>query len=166
MLLGVLAFVLEFVPIIGVFISGATCVLIALAAKGWVWAVFVLVYFVFVHIIEGDVVGPRIVGSAVGVHPAVSIFALLAGGELFGIWGALFAAPLAGVIQAILAEIWREWRELHPHQFPEQFGAQIVPVTTAEAMEQTAIPQTGPPTKASHCDEGETFRELTPSSEP
>lgn len=131
-LLGVLAFVLEFVPIIGVFVSGAACVLIALT-QGWLLAVAVLVYFVFVHVIEGDVVGPRVVGKAVGVHPAISMVALIAGAELFGIWGALFASPLAGVLQAILAEVWREWQETHSNQFPEQFGAAVVPVTTAQA---------------------------------
>lgn len=136
-LLGVLAFILEFIPVIGVFISGAACVLIALT-QGWVLAVVVLAYFVIVHIIEGDVVGPRVVGRAVGVHPAVSIFALLAGGELFGIWGALFASPLAGLIQAALSEIWREWRLTHAHQFPEQFGAPVIPATTAATAESAS----------------------------
>jgi predicted PurR-regulated permease PerM len=137
-LLGVLAFVLEFIPILGVFISGAACVLIALS-QSWFLAVLVLVYFIVVHIIEGDIVGPRIVGRAVGVHPAVSIFALLAGAELFGIWGALFASPLAGLLQTLLSEVWREWREFHASQFPEEFGAPLVPVTTRKP------PDTKPP---------------------
>lgn len=135
-LLGLLAFVLEFIPIIGVFVSGAACVLLALTQSVLV-AVLVLAYFIFVHVIEGDVVGPRIVGRAVGLHPAVSIFALLAGAELFGLWGALFASPVAGVIQAFLAEIWHEWRDTHPNQFPEEYGAPRVPVTTEEAREAT-----------------------------
>lgn len=135
-LLGVIAFILEFIPILGVFISGATCVLIALT-QSWFLALLVLVYFIVVHIIEGDVVGPRIVGRAVGVHPAVSIFALLAGAELFGIWGALFASPLAGLLQAFLSEVWREWREFHANQFPEEFGAPVVPVTTQQALTRT-----------------------------
>lgn len=131
-LLGVVAFVLEFIPILGVFISGAMCVLIALT-QGWFLAVVVLVYFVLVHIIEGDIVGPRVVGRAVGVHPAVSMFALLAGAELFGIWGALFASPLAGLLQTFLSALWREWREFHASQFPEEFGVPVVPVTTHQA---------------------------------
>jgi predicted PurR-regulated permease PerM len=135
-LLGVLAFILEFIPIIGVFVSGAACVLIALT-QGWLLALVVLAYFVFVHIIEGDIVGPRVVGRAVGVHPVVSMVALLAGADLFGIWGALFAAPLAGLVQAVLAEAWREWRQTHANQFPEQFGAAVVPVTTAQAIMAT-----------------------------
>ncbi|MFI5274646.1 MAG: AI-2E family transporter [Ktedonobacterales bacterium] len=132
-LLGVLAFILGFIPVIGVLVSGTLCVLLALS-QGWVIALLVLIYFIFVHIIEGDVVGPRIVGKAIGVHPAVSIVALVAGGELFGIWGALFASPIAGLIQAVVTEVWREWRATHANQFPEQFGAPVVPVTTAEAV--------------------------------
>src|SRR6266568_5667798 len=116
LLLGVLAFVLEFIPVLGTIVSGAICVLLALT-KGWVIALIVLVYFVVVHVIEGDVVGPRIVGKAIGLHPVVSLAALIAGGELFGIWGALFASPVAGVLQALLIAIWLEWRATHPKEF-------------------------------------------------
>jgi predicted PurR-regulated permease PerM len=140
-LLGVLAFILEFIPVIGVLVSGVACVLMALT-QSWLLALCVLAYFIFVHVIEGDVVGPRVVGKAVGVHPAVSIFALVAGAELFGIWGALFASPIAGLAQAILSEAWEEWRELHANQFPERFGTPAVPVTTAEAVAQTEVTTT------------------------
>lgn len=117
-LLGVVAFILEFIPIIGTILSGALCVLIAFS-HGWVIALFVLLYFIGVHILEGDILAPRIVGRAVGVHPAVSLFALLAGAELFGIWGAVLGSPLAGLIQAVLVTVWQDWRANHPEQFPE-----------------------------------------------
>ena len=122
-LLGVVAFILEFIPIIGTILSGALCVLIALS-HGWLIALFVLIYFVGVHILEGDILAPRIVGRAVGVHPAVSLFALLAGAELFGIWGAVLASPLAGLIQAALITVWQDWRANHPEQFPDDEGTE------------------------------------------
>lgn len=106
-LLGILAFFMEFVPVVGVLISGAVSVGLA-ATKGWVLAVIVLGYFVLVHVIESDVVGPRIMGRAVGIHPATALVAFVAGTELFGVWGALFASPLAGLVQAIGTAIWRE----------------------------------------------------------
>ena len=109
LLLGVLAFFMAFVPILGTFVSGAVCVLVALF-QGWLLALVVLAYFVGVHILEGDVIGPRIMGHAVGIHPAVALIALLAGTELFGLWGALFGAPLAGLLQAIVTAAWREVR--------------------------------------------------------
>src|SRR5712691_3889535 len=116
LVVGVVGFVLEFIPVLGTLVSGLICVLLALT-KGWLLAIIVLVYFVVVHVIEGDVVGPRIVGKAIGLHPVVSLAALIAGGELFGIWGALFASPVAGVLQALLVAIWSECRETHPHEF-------------------------------------------------
>ncbi len=123
-LLGVLAFVFAFIPVIGTFISGGICVLLAFAQGGWLLAVGVLVYFVGVHVVEGDVVGPRIVGKAVGLHPVISLAALIAGSELFGIWGALFASPIAGVLQALIVAIWTNWRETYPDQF-EQVKQQV-----------------------------------------
>src|SRR5436305_1439160 len=70
-----------------------------------------------VPVIEGDVLGPRIVGKTIGLHPVVSLTALIAGAELFGIAGALFASPVAGVLQALLVAIWVEWRATHPREF-------------------------------------------------
>jgi predicted PurR-regulated permease PerM len=123
LLLGVLAFVLEFIPILGTLASGAICTLLALT-QGWLIALGVLAYFIVVHILEGDIIGPRIVGEAVGLHPIVSIAALIAGSELFGVWGALFASPIAGVLQALLVTLWIQWRATHPEQF-EQAKAEV-----------------------------------------
>jgi hypothetical protein len=67
-----------------------------------------------VHVIEGDLVGPRIIGKAVGIHPATALIALVAGTELFGIWGALFGSPLAGLVQAIGTAAYREFRGQDP----------------------------------------------------
>ena len=144
-LLGVLAFVLEFIPFLGVLVSGATCVLVALT-QGVFKALIVLAVFVVIHVIEGDVVGPRIVGSAVGLHPAISIIALIAGAEVFGVWGALFASPVAGVLQSLAIEFWREWKRAHPDQFPTgstvTADVAIVPVAT---VEEEASPGDRPP---------------------
>ena len=116
--LGVLAFILAFIPVLGTFVSGAICVLVGLT-HGWPIALGILVYFLGVHVIEGDVVGPRIVGKAVGLHPIVSLFALIAGAELFGVWGALFASPVAGVLQALVVGLWVQWRATHPEEFEQ-----------------------------------------------
>lgn len=142
-LLGLLAFVLEFIPTVGTLTSGVICVLVA-ATQSWLLALIVAAYFAVVHVLDGYVVAPRVLGRAVGLHPAVSIVALVAGAELFGIWGAVFAAPLAGLIQVLLTVAWHEWRELHPRQFPEVFGPTVIPVTTAESSTQAGpAPGTG-----------------------
>lgn len=106
-MLAVLAFFMEFIPVIGVFISGAACAAVAVT-RSWELALVVIGYFVVVHVIEGDVVGPRVMGRALGVHPAVAVLALVAGGEVLGLWGALFGAPIAGLIQSAIAAIWQE----------------------------------------------------------
>ena len=79
-------------------------------------------------VLIGQILGPRIIGQAVGIHPIVAIFALLAGGELFGLLGALFAVPIAGVIQALLLAFWSTWQTNHPGQFPQEDGAVKKPV--------------------------------------
>ncbi len=117
LLLGVLAAFFEFVPILGTFASGAACALVAFATRPWQIGVGVVIYFIVVHVIEGDIIGPRVIGRALGLHPVVAIVALLAGTELFGIWGALFAAPIAGLIQRVLVTLWKDWRTLHPDAF-------------------------------------------------
>ena len=106
LLLGILAFFMQFVPVVGVLISGTLSVLVAFP-QGWGITLAVLVYFIGVHILESYIIGPRLMGHAVGIHPAVAIIALLVGTELFGVWGALFGAPLAGLLQAIVVGIWR-----------------------------------------------------------
>jgi hypothetical protein len=57
----------------------------------------VALLFLFIHQIEGHVVIPKLMGSAVKVHPLVVIFALLAAGELYGLAGILIAMPLVAV---------------------------------------------------------------------
>jgi len=121
LLLGILAFFMEFVPVLGVMISGAVCVALALF-QGWLLALIVVAYFVVVHVIEGDLIGPRIMGRAVGIHPAVALLALVAGTDLFGFWGALFGAPIAGLLQSIVVAAWKEVRQADRRE-PEAVAA-------------------------------------------
>jgi predicted PurR-regulated permease PerM len=138
-LLGMLAFVLVFVPVIGTFASGAACVLVALT-QGWVTAVIVLAYFVVLHLVVDDLVAPRVMGRSVGVHPAVSIVAVVAGGELFGLWGALLASPLAGVLQAVVAYAWIAWRETHRDQFPDVTVESAAPADRGAVLARAGVP--------------------------
>lgn len=115
-LLGVFSFFAEFIPVLGSIISGVVAVLLALT-QGWLTTILVLVYFVLVHICEGYFLTPRLVGKAVGLKPVISLLALTVGAELFGAWGAIFATPLAGVSQALIAAFWTNYRKTHSDEF-------------------------------------------------
>src|SRR2546427_13144289 len=78
LLLGILAFFMEFVPVLGVMISGAVCVVLAVF-QGWLLAVIVVAYFVVVPAIEGDLAGPRGMGRTAGRQTRVAPPALRAG---------------------------------------------------------------------------------------
>ena len=118
--LGTLGGFLEFIPVLGTITSGVICCLIALT-QGWVTFLLVLIYFVVLHIFEGYILAPRIVGKAVGLHPIVSLLALSAGGELFGPLGAILASPVAGLLQGVLISFWLYYRGQHKEQFmPEE----------------------------------------------
>ncbi len=134
-LLGVLAFFMEFIPVLGVFISGAAALLIAIVNyRDLIHPLIVLVYFVVIHVIEGDVIGPRIMGRAVGIHPATGLIALVAGTEVFGIWGALLAAPIAGLLQSVVVALWIEFRGGDPQAVLE--AAEAAEEDTADAVER------------------------------
>ena len=118
-LLAIFSFVLEFVPFLGVYITGAAIVLLALT-KGWTTGLLALGLFVLLQNLENNVLSPRIVGGAVGINPIVNIFAVIAGTNLFGLAGAFFAAPVAGFVQAVLQAVWLWWKKSHPEQFPNE----------------------------------------------
>ena len=91
--------VLSFIPYVGSIIGLITAVGIALAQfPSWGPVGLVLGLFALGQILEGYVLTPRLVGNRVGLHPVWVIFALLAGGALFGFVGLLLAVPSAAVI--------------------------------------------------------------------
>ncbi len=104
-LLGLTACLMAFVPVVGTLISGLLSAAAALAC-GPTTALVVLAYFVIVHVVLDDIVAPRVVSRAVGIHPLVGLIALVAGAEALGVWGAFFAAPLAALLQAVVVAVW------------------------------------------------------------
>ncbi len=66
-------------------------------------SLLVLVVFAIGQMLEGYVLVPRLVGEKIGLHPVAVIFAVLAGGELFGFLGVLLALPVASVVHGAAA---------------------------------------------------------------
>jgi predicted PurR-regulated permease PerM len=107
-LIGVLAGILELVPMLGPWLASMPAVLIALFNPNGPWplTLFVAIYFLIIQQLESNVIGPRITGRAVGLHPLAAMMALLVGIELDGILGALFAVPVAGILFVIATGIY------------------------------------------------------------
>jgi predicted PurR-regulated permease PerM len=91
-------FVMEFVPYVGPILGAVPPVLLALLTSP-IAALWVVVAFVAIHQLEGHIVVPKVMGSAVGVHPLVVIFGLLIGEQLAGIVGVLIAIPVVVVVK-------------------------------------------------------------------
>ena len=104
--LGVLAGLFELVPMFGPILSIIPAVLVALFMP-FPTVVWVLLFFLAIQQIENNVLAPRISGHAVGLHPLGAMFALLAGFQLAGLLGGLFAVPIAGVLWVLLGAAYR-----------------------------------------------------------
>lgn len=101
--IGLAAGLLSFVPFIGALFGFVISVGVALAQfTEWVPIALVAGVFVLGQVVEGNFLTPRLVGKRVGLHPVWVIFALLAGGVLFGFVGLLLAVPLAVVIGVLV----------------------------------------------------------------
>ena len=114
--LGVLAGLFELVPMFGPILSVVPAVLVALFMP-FPTVVWVVLFFLAIQQVENNVLAPRISGHAVGLHPLGAMFALLAGFQLAGLLGGLFAVPLAGVLWVLLGAAYRNvLAEPRPHR--------------------------------------------------
>jgi predicted PurR-regulated permease PerM len=102
--IALIAAVGETIPIIGPVIGGITAVAVALSVSTRL-ALMVGAYFFVLHQLEANVLVPKIMERRVGVSPVVVIVALLIGGELWGLIGAILAIPTAAILSVIVEEI-------------------------------------------------------------
>ncbi len=109
LVIGLLAGLFELMPMIGPVLGAIPAVLISLV-HGFPLVLWVVLLFVFIQQVESNVIGPRITGHAVGLHPLGALLALLAGVELGGILGALFAVPAAGILYVLAVAVYWQWR--------------------------------------------------------
>lgn len=113
--LGLMAGLLYAVPYVGQLITGISCGIVAytmdqhtacfvfpIDAHSIRYTIVVVLTAIVVQNVYDQLLYPRIVGGSVGLHPVVSIFALMAGATLFNVWGMLLAVPVAASIQIIL----------------------------------------------------------------
>ena len=110
-LIGMIAGLLSFVPYLGFIIGLAASLIAVLVQYGdWLHLGLVLVVFAIGQLMEGYVLVPRLVGNKIGLHPVAVIFAVLAGGQLFGFLGVLLALPAAAVIMVVLRYVYERYQ--------------------------------------------------------
>lgn len=106
LLIGIMTFLLESIPVIGPMIAVVPAAAISLFfTPPLTTGVFVLWFIIFQQIVT-NVIGPRVNSMAVGIHPLEAILAVLVGYPLGGLLGAFLAVPLAGIVHIVVRELY------------------------------------------------------------
>lgn len=122
LLIGVVTGLVSFIPYLG-FISGllAACIAMVVQTQELSPLLWVALVFGVGQVLESAVLTPMLVGDRIGLHPVAVIFAILAGGELFGFTGVLLALPVAAVIMVLV-------RHMHDlYKSSDMYGGQEDP---------------------------------------
>jgi predicted PurR-regulated permease PerM len=117
--LAVLAAFFSLIPLVGATIAGVIIAIVAALGADFptdaiAWSVFFIVY----QQVENNLIQPQIFRRTVALHPVLVIVAILVGASLLGVVGALLAIPIAGAIQIIVKDVWRERKAREPSLAP------------------------------------------------
>jgi predicted PurR-regulated permease PerM len=110
--IGLIAGLISFIPFVGTLVGATLSIGTALAQfpPDWLGVAKVAAVFLAGYLLEGNVLSPKLVGDRVGLHPVWIMFALLAGGTLFGFVGVLIAVPAAAVLGVVVRHLLRRYR--------------------------------------------------------
>ena len=113
LVIGIVAGAISFIPFVGTFVGGVMALGMALAQfpPDWIGVVKVAAVFVVGQMLEGNFLSPKLVGDRVGLHPVWIMFALLAGGSLFGFTGVLIAVPVAAILGVVVRHFIARYRD-------------------------------------------------------
>ena len=113
--IGVVSGLVSFVPYLGfIFGIGLAGLTVALEPEPLWHLVGVVATFAVAQVIEGSVLTPKLVGDRIGLHPVLIIFAITAGGQLFGFFGVLLALPAAAVLSVLVRFAYHRYLQEHP----------------------------------------------------
>ncbi|MBB5163391.1 AI-2E family transporter [Mycobacterium sp. AZCC_0083] len=124
-----LVFLGAFIPLVGAVIAGGLAVIVALIAKGWVFALITLGVIIAVQQLEAHVLQPLVMGRAVSVHPLAVVLAIAAGAVLAGIVGALLAVPTVAMVNSAVRVLLAD----DPKVEEERLEAEVGPAISAES---------------------------------
>ena len=97
--------------VFGIALAGLT---VALEPNPLWLIVGVIATFSIAQLLEGSVLTPKLVGDRIGLHPVIIIFAVAAGGQLFGFFGILLALPAAAVLSVLVRFAYHRYLKEHP----------------------------------------------------
>ncbi|MEH3089757.1 MAG: AI-2E family transporter [Microbacterium arborescens] len=125
--IAVLVFLGAFIPFVGAVVTGALAVFLALVYNGpWI-ALWMLVVVLGVQQLEGHILQPLLMGSAVKVHPLAVVIVVAGGAMIAGIPGALFAVPLAAFVNVVVLYVSRRAWETGDVPRPDEMIWSTVP---------------------------------------
>jgi len=124
--IGFIAGIFSIIPVFGALISTIPAVLIGLTQSIGT-AVAIVVMIAIIHLLEANVLNPKILGHTVELHPAIIVFAILVGEHFFGGLGLLFAVPVAAILRSILKFIYTHYFLEAPYEL-----IQLEPVSDPE----------------------------------
>ncbi len=154
LVIGLVAGLITFLPYVGSVVGGILAIGMALVQfpPDWTSVILVAGIFIFGQAVEGNYLSPKLVGDRVGLHPVWIIFALMAGGALFGFTGVLMAVPVAAVIGVLTRFFMKQYlaSKLYDdgHVPPFQVPPVLIDPTAAESTEgliDTAAPPPNQP---------------------
>ncbi|MGR4068515.1 AI-2E family transporter [Halomonas sp. LR3S48] len=111
LLIGMAAGLASIVPFLGFIVGLSVALVVAFFQfEGWLVLIGVVAVFATGQVLESVLLQPKLLGDRIGLHPVAVIFAVLAGGKLFGFTGVLLALPAAAVIMVLLRELNDRYR--------------------------------------------------------
>lgn len=114
LLIGLVAGLVSFVPYLGLVVGiGVASIAVLFQTHDVFQLVWVFGVFGVAQLIEGTLLTPLLVGERIGLHPVAVIFAVLAGGQLFGFFGILLALPVAAILAVLLRHVHDSYKHRH-----------------------------------------------------
>jgi predicted PurR-regulated permease PerM len=145
LVMGVLAGVFEFVPLVGPLAIALLAALLAMFHAGPFNAFLVLLFLGVLRIVQDYVIYPRLIGQGIHLHPLAVIFAILAGEKLAGVAGIFLAIPVVAIV-TVSYRHWMEHRgsegiaDLLEPSAADSAKAAVVAEATAEQLHSDTTP--------------------------
>ena len=116
--IGVVSGLVSFIPYLGfVFGIGLAALTVALEPNPLWQMIGVVATFTIAQLLEGSILTPKLVGDRIGLHPVLIIFAIVAGGQLFGFFGILLALPAAAVLSVVVRFAYDRYLKENPETY-------------------------------------------------